>query len=134
MLRLDLSAAPLVWHTVRIPTDEEPAELRVRYRILRKDAVDARSAERLELARLVRTGEEAEALRAIMERLSDEQRERLRADVLGAIAEWDLQDLDGQPVPVTAQTVGALLDYGIYLMPLYDGLIDASNGAARKNG
>lgn len=133
MLRLDLSATPMAWNTVKIPTDDEPAELRVRYRILRKDDVDVRSTDRLELARLVRAGDEVEALAAIMDRLAPEQRDRMRSDVLSSIAEWDLQDMDGNPVPVTAETVGALLDYGIYLMPLYDGLIEASNGAARKN-
>lgn len=133
MLRLDLSATPMAWNTVKIPTDDEPAELRVRYRILRKDDVDVRSTDRLELARLVKAGDEVEALAAIMDRLAPEQRERMRSDVLSAIAEWDLQDMDGNPVPVTAETVWALLDYGIYLMPLYDGLIEASNGAARKN-
>ena len=133
MLRVDLSATPMAWNTVKIPTDDEPAELRVRYRILRKDDVDVRSTERLELAKLIKAGDEVEALAAIMDRLTPEQRERMRSDVLGSIAEWDLQDMDGQPVPVTAEAVTALCDYGIYLIPLYDGLIEASNGAARKN-
>ena len=134
MIKLDLSARPLVWHTIAIPTDGESASLRVRYRILRKDAVDAMSTQRMELARLVRGGDEALALEAIIDRLSDAQREEMRALVRDAIAEWDLADLDGAPIPVTVEAIDALLDYGIYLIPLYDGLIEASNGAARKNG
>jgi hypothetical protein len=133
MIKLDLSARPMVWHTVSIPLDGDPAELRVRYRILRKAEVDARSAERIELARLVRGGDEVGALDAILERLSEEQREAMRAALRDAIAEWDLQDLQGAPIPVSPEAVTALLEYGIYLLPLYDGLIEASNGAARKN-
>lgn len=134
MIRVDLTKAPEVWHEVKVALGEaEPATLRVCYRILTKAQVDERSAERLRLAKTVRAGDESAALDAILERLTPEQRERLRADLVGAIVAWDLADADGNPLPVTPETVGAVLDYGPFLLPLHEGLIEASNGAARKN-
>lgn len=133
MLRINTSAAPLVWHTVQINQDGESTAVKVRYRILTKDAVDARSADRLALARTVRGGDEGKALDAIIERLTPDQRESMRIDLRRAVAEWDIADQDGAPLAVTPETLDAVLAYGIYLLPLYDGLIEASNGAAAKN-
>lgn len=133
MIRVDLSQAPQVAHEVKVQLGGEAATLQVTYRILTKAQADERSAERLRLAKTVRAGDESAALDAILERLTPEQRERLRADLVGAIVAWDLADADGNPLPVTPETVGAVLDYGPFLLPLHEGLIEASNGAARKN-
>lgn len=133
MIRIDLTSPPLVWQDVRVPVDGELQALRVRYAILNKGEVDARSRRRLELAVAVKSGDELQALTDILERLSAEEVERMRADLRAAVREWELADPAGNPIPVTPQTLEAVLDYGIYLLPLYDGLLEASNGARAKN-
>lgn len=133
MIRIDLTSPPLVWQDVRVPVDGELQALRVRYAILNKGEVDARSRRRLELAVAVKSGDELQALTDILERLSAEEVERMRADLRAAVREWELADPAGNPIPVTPQILEAVLDYGIYLLPLYDGLLEASNGARAKN-
>jgi hypothetical protein len=133
MLRIDLSQAPEVWHEVRVALGEEPAAVRVRYRILTKAELDALTGERLRLAKSVRGGDESAALDAVLERLTPEAREAMRAAVLRALTAWDLADPEGNPLPVTPESVGAVLDYGPFLLPFYEGLLEASSGAARKN-
>jgi hypothetical protein len=133
MIRVDLSGVPKVWHDVPVVLDGAEGTLRVRYAILRDAALAEHQAERLALARLFQAGDQGAAYDGLIARLSPEQRARMRETVAAAIVEWDLADPDGQPIAVTPESLAAVLDYALFLVPLYDGLLEASQGGRAKN-
>lgn len=133
MIRVDISGVPKIWRDVPVNLDGTEGSIRVRYAILPDAELATHLAERLALARLFKLHDDAAAYDALIERLTPEQRGRMRAAVTGAVVEWDLADPDGEPIPVTPETLAAVTGYALFLVPLYDGLLEASQGGRAKN-
>lgn len=138
MIRFNPHAPPRVKHTISVRTEDgEVGEMYVTYKVLKKDALDGIAQERIGLAFSVQGGSQKpteETKEVIMDRLSPEHRQRVTATLLDAILDWDVQDEAGNPWPATPENISNLLQYQLYFDPLYEGLLEASRGAARKNG
>ena len=141
MIRFSKSGRPESWHTVQIPVDGEPQPMAVRYWLL-----STREAARLARERLagIVDGPPDEALSSqvalqfLQRELSDAHIDTMQSLLTERIVDWDLEDADAaeEPkpkLPVTPEIVAAILERGDFLRPLFQGLLDASSGAARKN-
>jgi len=112
--------------------DGERADARVRYHTWTPEELAERRRERLEVARAVRQDDDA-GFELLLSRLSADKIAEMRQVLSARIIEWDLQDAAGEPIPVSADTVRAVLDLPGWLPALWDGLFGASEGAAAKN-
>lgn len=140
MIRLSRNARPESWHTVQIPVDGEPTPMRVRYWLLSTKEAAQWARERLKgYAAVAKVGSDgAEALEFLLGELDPERIDAMSALLTERIVDWDLADGDSvedppAKLPVTPETLAAVLERGDFLRPLFQGLLDASSGAARKN-
>lgn len=131
----------LAWHTCKIPQDGVLEDLRVQFEIFSVDESRKRTREALTRVKAVAKNtegmsEDQKRLAGIdfaIDRLSDEDAQRMRDDLSGRIVAWELKDLDGNDLPVTDENVNAILYHPAFLKPLHDGLDAASSGAIAKN-
>lgn len=135
MIKLDLSARPEAWHEVEIDIDGVSVPLRVRYWLLDKGEAARWTRQRLLLAQAIKTGQEETLFERLIQELSPEQISEIDALLRSRILDWDgLVDEQGVKIPVSPQTLDAILAQMRFWRPLFQGLIDASAGvAARKN-
>ena len=135
MIRLNPKARPESWTSIDINLDGEPQPMRVRFWLLPPEEAARLAAERLRGFSAVRAEGDA-GLDYLLRELSAEQIGEVRTTLAARIVDWDLADdtdAEGGKLAVTPEHIAAVLDHGAFLRPLYQGLIDASSGAARKN-
>lgn len=144
MIRFSASARPESWHTVQIPVDGEPTPMRVRYWLLGTKEAARFARERLKGYVAVSQGNAQGAVDTLgavdflLRELDDTHIDAMAELLRERILDWDLADAestDDPPaqLPVSPETVAAVLARGDFLRPLFQGLLDASSGAARKN-
>lgn len=135
MIRLAPNQRPESWTSIEINLDGEPQPLRVRYWLLSTLEAADWAAKRLRGLHAMRADEEA-GFDYLLGQLSAEHIGQIRAMLLDRILDWDLEDAEqpGAKLPVTMANVTAVVDHGAFFRPLFQGLIDASSGDARKNG
>jgi hypothetical protein len=145
MIRVDFSSAPKRWHTVELPDENgEPQEAKIQYKLLDKVTVTGYRRADIELAKsgaLFRSSAreddpsiEQAFLSELVERM-DESELTARTDLLRShIAGWDFEGADGNPLPCTDEIKSALLNRADWFAPIWQGLLDASEGAGKKLG
>lgn len=140
MIRIDLTQDPTRWHPVSVLDDQgEPAEIRVQYALLGLDAVSAyrRDQMALGLQGAVSRGDDdgtaqADFLRALMDRMAPEQIAERRALLREHIRGWDLVDAAQAPLPCTPEILDAVISRADFFAPLWEGLLEASEGAPKR--
>ncbi|MBV5274460.1 MAG: hypothetical protein JZU52_12725 [Lamprocystis purpurea] len=133
MIRLSPRARPEAWTTIDINLDGTPTPLRVRYWLLTPVAAAEFAAERLKGFAALKA-ETPEGLDFLLHELAPDQLATVRALLLERVIDWDLVDADtGEALALTPESLSAVLDHGAFFRPLFQGLLDASSGAARKN-
>jgi hypothetical protein len=135
MIRLNPNARPESWTTCEINLDGEPQPMRVRFWLLPPEEAARLSAERLRGFSAVRAEGDA-GIDYLLRELSAEQIGEVRQTLAERIVDWDLEDASaeaGGKLSLDPAHIAAVLGHGAFLRPLYQGLIDASSGAARKN-
>lgn len=138
MIRLSPNHRPESWTTIDINLDGEPTPVRVRYWLLSPAETAQWAAERLRGFSAIRA-DSPEALDYLLSELSPEKIAQVRALLMERLLDWDIADADSDTTPpaklaVTAESKAAVIDHGAFFKPLFQGLLDASSGAARKNG
>lgn len=133
MIRLNPRARPESWTSIDINLDGEAQSMRVRYWLLAPEEAAQWAAERLKGYHAIKADEDA-GLEYLLHELSAEQIARVHALLAERIIDWDLADAESEAkLAVTPEHVAAVLAHGAFLRPLFQGLLDASSGAARKN-
>lgn len=137
MIKLSLSKRPEAWQDLEIIVDGEPQPMRVRYWLLATAEAAEWTASRLQLAKSVRTDDQEATFAQLIDDLQPPQLARIRALLIDRIVDWDLADADAgetehNKLPVNPDTVGAVLERGMFWRPMFQGLLDASSGAAVK--
>lgn len=137
MIRLSPKRRPEAWTSVDINLDGEPQAMRVRFWLLSPTEAAEWTAARLKGYHAIKS-DEGQGLDFLLRELSAEQIGRIAALLQERIADWDLADAEStaEPpakLPVTPETVAAVAAHGAFMRPLFQGLLDASSGAARKN-
>ena len=138
MIRISPNNRPESWTTIDINLDGEPQPMRVRYWLLSPVEAAAWAAERLKGWSAIKGKDEAAGLDYLLRELSADQIGRVRELLLERIIDWDLADADSDAAPptkltLTAASKEAIIGHGAFFKPLFQGLLDASSGAARKN-
>jgi len=137
MIRLSTTQRPEAWHTIEIPMDGEPAEMRVKYWLLSRDQATEYSLHRLELQKAIESKDDSTTFAMLAHELSPETVAEVDALLRERILDWDLEDGDapeGTKLALTPETLNAVLDQVRFWRPLFQGLINCSNGlGARKN-
>lgn len=133
MLRIDLSIPPALWYPAELPTEHGTSEVLIRFALLDTDEAAVASAQRLRLMRAVATSDFDAAYAAMLEALDPAEIATLR-EVLGRhILDWEIEDATTQKrLPVTEQTLAAVLGRAAWLRPIWSALIDASTGPGLK--
>lgn len=137
MIRLSPNQRPESWTTIDVPLDGDPAPVRVRYWLLSPTETAQWAAERLRGFSAIRA-DSPEAIDYLLGELDPAKIGQIRDLLLERILDWDIADADSPEtppakLPVTADTKAAVIDHGAFFKPLFQGLLDASSGAARKN-
>lgn len=135
MIRLSTTQRPQAWTTIDVNLSGDLHPVRVCYWLLTTAEAARWSAERLQGMQAVRS-DDPSGLTWLLGELSPEHLARVRALLMERILDWEIEDADrpGERLPVNETTVSAILDLGHFFRPLFQGLLDASAGAARKNG
>lgn len=138
MIRIDLTQPPTRWHAVTVLDDQgEPAEIRVQYALLDLEAVTAYRRDQMQLgvqgaASRDDGAAQADFLRSLLDRMSPEQLAERRAVLRTHILGWDLVDPDQVPLPCTPEIIAAVVGRADFFAPLFEGLLEASEGAPKR--
>jgi hypothetical protein len=141
MIRIDLDRIPERWHPVSFLDEEgDPQEVRIRYALLDLDAVVGYRREQMTLALQgvgMRDDEpDPQARQAFLEglvaRLEPEEVARRQAVLTQHLRGWEFVGPDDAPIPFEERTVAAVVRRSDLFAPLWDGLLEASEGASKK--
>ena len=137
MIRLSPNHRPESWTTIEINLDGEPIPVRVRYWLLSTSETAQWAAERLRGIASLRA-DRPEAIDYLLSELDQAKIQQIRDLLMQRILDWDIADADSATNPpakldVTDENKSAVVDHGCFFKPLFQGLLDASSGAARKN-
>lgn len=137
MIRLSPNARPECWTTIDVSLDGEPQAVRVRYWLLSPVETAQWAAERLRGFSAIRA-DSPEAIEYLLSELDPAKIGQIRALLMERVLGWDIADADSTETPpatlaVTPENLAAVIDHGAFFKPLFQGLLDASSGAARKN-
>ena len=137
MIRLNPRARPESWTTIDVNLDGDPQPMRVRYWLLAPEDAARWASERLKGYHAIK-GDTDAGIDYLLRELSAEQLALVHTLLAERIIDWDLADAEStaepaEKLPVTPENVAAILGHGAFLRPLFQGLLDASSGAARKN-
>ncbi len=140
MIRIDLNQDPTRWHPVTVLDDQgEPAEIRIQYALLDLDTVSGYRRDQMALGVQGATSRhddggaaQAEFLRALMDRLAPDQIAERRTLLRERIRGWDLVDTAQAPLPCTPEILDAVIGRADFFAPLWEGLLEASEGAPKR--
>lgn len=130
MIRFDPAAPATVWRTVKVALDDKPQEMRVQFRVFEHEEAVDHIREQLEGAQAADDGGKFEAL---LDSMTQEKVAGRRQQLAERIVDWDLLSEPKIKLPVTPENVGAVLRTAVYFRPLWNALIEASQGATEKN-
>ena len=138
MIRLSPNQRPESWTTIDINLDGEPTPARVRFWLLSPTDSAKWAAERLRGLNAIRA-DSPEGLDYLLSELAPDRIAQVRDLLMERLLDWDIADADSDATPpaklaVTAEAKAAVIAHGAFFKPLFQGLLDASSGAARKNG
>lgn len=143
MIRVDLSRDPeRNWDVTFVDEQGESQVVEIRYALLDLDAVAGYRREQMELALSSAGMREDDPnpaarqafLQAVVDRLQPEQLAQRRGVLAERLRGWGLCDAQGSPLPMDSVTVSAVLRRPDLFAPLWDGLLEASEGAGKKSG
>lgn len=137
MIRLSPTHRPESWTTIDINLDGDPTPVRVRYWLLSPTETAQWAAERLRGFASIRA-DSPEAIDYLLSELDPAKIGQIRDLLMQRVLDWDIADADSTATPpaklaVTEASKTAVIDHGAFFKPLFQGLLDASSGAARKN-
>lgn len=142
MIRVDLSRDPERWWPVTFLDEEgEPEEIRIRYALLDLATVAQYRREQMALA-LSGVGSNADDavpsarqafLQALIDRLDPAELDARRAVLEDRLRGWEFVGADNQTLAFDARSVGAVVRRPGFFAPLWDGLLEASEGSAKKS-
>ena len=133
MIRIALTSTPLIWFPAELPLDDgSVVSAPIYWRALDAAAANAEAHRRLALTRAF-SEDPARAWELLAEQTSAPEVERIASLLRAHIVGWEfVDDATGDPIPVTPETLAAVVGRAAWLRPLWSALIDASTAPGLK--
>jgi len=133
MLRIALDDRPIVPHTIKVQYNGDEHELTLRYHAWTPEELAPERKARLELSKAIGQDDRSTGFDMLIQQSSANEIARMREVLQARVLGWDLADLEGNPVPLSPDTLQSALSLPGWLAAFWGGLFEASDGARAKN-